>query len=219
MIDRESTVHWPLFPESGLGRTYTLHRSRRRTISIEVHPHGAIHVRSPLRLSHTEIESFLRSRRLWIERRIAEVEHALSVIPVLPSPLHIHHRGEVKEWTGSAAGLRRWERAEAMRLFEATIQEMLPALGLAGLRFHSLRLRTMKRRWGSCSIDGRITLNDWLIRVPDVCWRAVIAHELAHLVHMHHGPAFHELARSLQPQHEEANALLDQWTALLTRGE
>lgn len=120
------------------------------------------------------------------------------------------------EWGGSPSALRAWQRAEAQRLFEESIQAMLPELGVAALRYKSLRLRTMRRRWGSCTVDGRITLNVWLIRVPDLCWQAVIAHELAHLVHMHHGPAFQHLARHLMPGYDDANRLLDQWTSLLT---
>ncbi|MFZ9870581.1 MAG: M48 family metallopeptidase [Candidatus Kapaibacteriota bacterium] len=212
----ESTACWPLFPESGRGLTYTLHRSRRRTLSVEIQPHGAVHVRSPLYVSHADIEAFLLSKRRWIERRILDADRALQSIPLLPTERHVHHRGAVMEWRGTASALRSWQRAEALQLFEDTIRQMLPALGVAALRYQSLRLRTMRRRWGSCTMDGRITLNDWLIRVPDPCWQAVIAHELAHLMYMHHGPAFQHLARHLMPGYDEANRLLDQWTSVLT---
>ncbi len=215
MAEGESTVRWPLFPELGRGLSYALHRSRRRTLAIEVHPHGAIVVRSPLRLSHRQVEEFLRSRRQWIADRLAEATDARSVIPPLPGAGFVHHRGQVISWDGTAAALERWQRTEALAVFGAHLERLLPALGVAQVRYHSLAVRKMRRRWGSCSANGKITLNEYLIRVPDACSEAVVAHEIAHLVYMDHGPRFHALVRQILPNYEEADQVLNGWTAML----
>ena len=199
----------------GRGLSYALHRTRRRTISIEVHPHGELIVRSPMRLPLHEIEAFLRSRKVWIADRLAEARDARSIIPPLPSPNHVYHRGVALLWEDSEQALARWQRKEATNLFEGIIADMLPRLGVASLRYQQVRTRKMRRRWGSCSADGRITLNEYLIRLPDVCTEAVIAHELAHLVHMDHSRAFNDLARQIMPGYDQANTILDGWTALL----
>jgi predicted metal-dependent hydrolase len=57
----------------------------------------------------------------------------------------------------------------------------------------------MQRRWGSLSSSGRISLNPDLIRAPTMCIDYVITHELVHLIHPHHGPAFYELLETLMP--------------------
>ena len=199
----------------GKGLSYALLRSKRRTISIEVHPHGELIVRSPMRLPLHEVEAFLKSRKTWIAARLAEARDARSVIPPLPGPGYVHHRGAVIAWTESEQALARWQRKEAHDLFERQIDAMLPRLGVASLRYQKVSVRKMKRRWGSCSADGRITLNEYLIRLPEVCSEAVVAHELAHLVHMNHGRAFNDLARQIMPGYDEANRILDGWTALL----
>jgi predicted metal-dependent hydrolase len=59
--------------------------------------------------------------------------------------------------------------------------------------------RSMPRRWGSWSRSGRIFLNPDLIRAPSACIDYVITHELTHLIHPHHGPAFYELLETLMP--------------------
>ncbi len=184
-------------------------------MALEVQPSGSLVVRSPLRLPLHEIEAFLRSRHVWIADRLSEASQARSAIPPLPTEKHFHHRGIVKEWQEAKADLAKWRRNEAKELFLDIIDHVLPDLGVGSLRFQSLRLRKMRRRWGSCSADGNITLNEHLIMVPDRCTRAVVVHELAHLVHMDHSKAFHRMARGLMTGYEAANTELDAWTAVL----
>ncbi len=75
-----------------------------------------------------------------------------------------------------------------------------------GLR---LTVRVMKTRWGSCSKDGHITLSTELIHAPRRLIEYVIVHELCHLVHLDHSPAFYfQLARCL-PDWEERRRELE----------
>lgn len=64
-------------------------------------------------------------------------------------------------------------------------------------------------RWGSCSVDdGSIRLSDRMIGMPEWVVDAVLVHELAHLVHADHGPAFKELEARFERQ-VEASAFLE----------
>ncbi|HVA05695.1 MAG TPA: M48 family metallopeptidase [Acidimicrobiales bacterium] len=63
-------------------------------------------------------------------------------------------------------------------------------------------------RWGSCSFHtGEIRLSDRLRPVPPWVLDSVLVHELAHLVHPDHSPAFHRLADGY-PRHQEAGIFL-----------
>lgn len=224
---------------------YHLVRSRRRTLSVEVQATGLVVVRTPLRTSVAEIEGFLRPRLPWIRTKQLQAAASRSVIPQRTHDRQFYHRGALLEWEVAdrrgtavrrhndtillpsnlaaspevaARTVARWQRREAETLFLHLIHKHLPAIGLPGLRFTELRLRKMSRRWGSCSSTGAITLNEYLIRTPDACIETVVVHEICHLVHLHHGKAFHDLHRDLMPWYQEADELLDAWTVVLYEG-
>lgn len=53
-----------------------------------------------------------------------------------------------------------------------------------------LTLRDTRSRWGSCSPKGDLMFSWRLVMAPPDVLSYVAAHEVAHLLHMHHGPAF-----------------------------
>ena len=73
-----------------------------------------------------------------------------------------------------------------------------------GARPTSVRWVTnQSARWGSCSFHSReIRLSHRLRAVPEWVLDAVLVHELAHLVHPNHSPAFHQLANTYRRHHE-----------------
>jgi hypothetical protein len=73
-----------------------------------------------------------------------------------------------------------------------------------GARPTSVRWVTnQSARWGSCSFhSGEIRLSHRLRAVPEWVLDAVLVHELAHLVHPDHSPAFHQLANGYSRHHE-----------------
>jgi hypothetical protein len=80
---------------------------------------------------------------------------------------------------------------------------------LAGVRPRSVRWVTNQTsRWGSCSYhSGEIRLSHRLQSVPEWVLDSVLVHELAHLTHPNHSPAFHALANRF-PRHDEAGIFL-----------
>lgn len=89
-----------------------------------------------------------------------------------------------------ARRLQRWLEGEATRLMEADLAEYCTCIGRTP---PALRLSRAQRRWGSCGPDGTIRINWRLVQAPNAIRRSVVAHEVAHLVHFDHSPAFHAL--------------------------
>ncbi len=79
----------------------------------------------------------------------------------------------------------------------------------SGLNKPTFVIRTMKRRWGSLSPSGRLTLNPDLVRAPKECIDYVVIHELCHLKHHDHGPDFYELLESVIPDWEKIKHRLE----------
>jgi len=60
-----------------------------------------------------------------------------------------------------------------------------------------ITLRDTKSRWGSCNANGRLSFSWRLVMAPLQVLDYVVAHEVAHLVHLNHGPDFWALCQSL----------------------
>ena len=57
-------------------------------------------------------------------------------------------------------------------------------------------IRDPRARWGSCSAKGRLSFSWRLIMAPPMVLDYVVAHEVAHLLHLDHGAGFKaQLAR------------------------
>ena len=72
-----------------------------------------------------------------------------------------------------------------------------------------LRVQTMKTQWGSCSPQGRITLNPHLVKAPRECIDYVILHELCHIAEHNHSERFYRLMGQVMPSWETTKYRLD----------
>ncbi|BAK68434.1 putative metal-dependent hydrolase [Sphingobium sp. SYK-6] len=94
------------------------------------------------------------------------------------------------------ARILRWLATEA----RAVLTDETRALaGEHGLPLGRVSIGDPRARWGSCSARGDIRYSWRLILAPPHVRLATVAHEVAHLRHMHHGPDFHALVRAISP--------------------
>jgi predicted metal-dependent hydrolase len=66
-----------------------------------------------------------------------------------------------------------------------------------GKKVTRVTVRDTKSRWGSCSSVGALSFSWRLILAPEPVLDYVVAHEVAHLVEMNHGPRFWKLVRTM----------------------
>ena len=105
-------------------------------------------------------------------------------------------------------------RTEARRRF--ALQAAAKA-GHAGLRLRRVTVKDTRSRWGSCSSDGVLMFCWRLLMAPPYVQDYVVAHEVAHLRHMDHGPGFWVLTDMLSPHRTRASAWLAAEGARLLR--
>lgn len=72
-----------------------------------------------------------------------------------------------------------------------------------GYSYDSVSVKNMRSRWGSCSSQGTIALNIWLVQLPMRLQRYVLCHELTHLHHPHHQPAFWQELELMVPDYKQ----------------
>jgi predicted metal-dependent hydrolase len=90
--------------------------------------------------------------------------------------------------------LIRFLKEEAKKQLEILSREKA---ALIGKKIAGINVRDTKSRWGSCSADGNLSFSWRLVFAPAEAFDYVVAHEIAHLVHMNHGPKFWALCAEL----------------------
>jgi predicted metal-dependent hydrolase len=150
---------------------------------------------------------FIEAQQDWIARQRAKAPPPAVALRVLGRECRIVQvpgrgvsriEGDVVTVRGDAAHFpRRLQDAlkkEAERVLIAAVREKADGLGLPP---RAVRVRDPASRWGSCGVDGRIMLSWRLIMVPPEVLDYVVAHEVAHRVHLNHGRAFWALCAKL----------------------
>jgi predicted metal-dependent hydrolase len=125
-------------------------------------------------------------------------------------PRTVRLAGSFLQCGGPAEGLsKRVENFLRRRAIELLSRETAEFAAAAGVTAKAVSVGDADTRWGSCSANGRIRYSWRLICAPPQARRYVVAHEVAHLVHLNHGAQFKALERRLfGPGVVEARALL-----------
>lgn len=169
---------------------------------------GAVRLTLPRRAALGPALKWAESQRAWVERALAKLPaHETlgpgSVIPFEGDDLQIAWQPggsrTVKREGGRLivggpeemvkARVLRWLRAEAARVLDAETRSVAVR---AGVTVGRVRVGDPRSRWGSCSSSGDIAYSWRLILMPPAVREATVVHEVAHRLHMHHGPEFHD---------------------------
>jgi hypothetical protein len=191
---------------------------RATRLIVRVHPTtGEVAVVAPSTRALERALDFARSEMHWIAGRLAAIPQPVllkpgDVVPFRGRDHTIRHapseRGSVWLEAGPrkayivAAGrrehvprrVRDWLRAAARNELSERVCSYAALLGIAPRR---VALRDPSTRWGSCSTTGALSFSWRLILAPPYVLNYVTAHEVAHLVHMNHGPRFWSLVEFL----------------------
>ena len=189
-------------------------RARRAALRVDS-TRGEIRLTLPTRTAAAEGRRLIEANRAWIADRVARLPRPHPLAPGGTLPF----QGEelLIEWQADAprtpalspdqtrltlggpadavsTRIERWLRAEALRTLTDETRYFAEA---AGRTVEGVRIGDPRGRWGSCSSRSRIAYSWRLILAPSWVRRSVVAHEVAHLVHLNHSPAFHALHRQL----------------------
>ncbi|MBL8644394.1 MAG: M48 family metallopeptidase [Rhodospirillaceae bacterium] len=187
-------------------------KAKRISLRVDV-AEGCIVLVRPKRASDTLVAAFLHDQRRWIEKHAAMLPEKAAItdgseIAVLGETLTVRaapsaRRGVWKEGgvihvSGApehmARRLRDFLKSQARNAFAAWARGFAEALNVKVMH---VGVRDTVTRWGSCTRDGRISLSWRLVLAPADVARYVVAHEVAHLKHMNHAPAFWRTVETL----------------------
>ena len=198
---------------------------RKKTASIKVID-GLVQAVVPSQLSNTSIKQLVQKSIPWIRKKLREQSQAVTLKPkkfisgenfsylgksyrlkvlsgnhckvkLLRGNLEMRLPRNAKECDIRNA-LADWYECHALeRLIEKTHQYA----GIVGVSPNSISVRNYKSRWGSCSSNGDICYNWRIIIAPHQIVDYVVVHELCHLRHLNHSPAYWESVRQVLPDY------------------
>jgi hypothetical protein len=213
---------------------YQLRRARRRTIGFQIDDRGLTvsaprwialrDIESAIREKERWIRSRLAQWQQWrAQRRLPKVHFAEGgTLPFLGAEITLRLRADLRNCelartdTGDELRLalpadadearvrdivQTWLKEQALRVLGERLLELSTR---NGVRYASWALSSARSQWGSCAADGRIRLNWRLIHFSIPVIDYVVAHELAHLKELNHGPEFWRQVARLLPGFEAA---------------
>lgn len=166
---------------------FTLVRSDRKSVAIQVKRDGTVVVRAPRRMTDGELERIVEKDRAWIERQLERMS-SLPAPPPEPTP------DELRELTELAK-----------RTLPARVEYYSKIMGLTPT---GITVTSAKSRYGSCSPKNRLCFSCRLMQRTAEEIDYVVVHELAHIRHKNHGKEFYALIASVLPDHKERRAKL-----------
>lgn len=153
----------------GVGPAILNRSGRAKRISIVVTTSGDVRVTLPCRGSVREAEEFLREKSDWIAARRRRA-----------SLIRLRHRQLIGDGPPPS-------RKNAEEILRGRIDHLARKYGFPRNR---VTVRNQKRRWGSCSADNNISINEKLARLPDPLIDFVLLHELVHTRVKNHAKEF-----------------------------
>jgi predicted metal-dependent hydrolase len=187
-------------------------RARRVSLRVDT-KHRRILLTVPLRMSRDLALRFAHVQGGWIAARLKRLPsarpfHDGAEVPLFGVPHRIRHRPDARGTVWLEPGeihiagrpehlprrLRDWLTAELRRRI---VPLVLAKAERVQRRVARVGLRDGRSRWGSCGPDGGLSFSWRLVFAPPEVLDYLVAHEVAHLVHMNHGPRFWAQARAL----------------------
>jgi predicted metal-dependent hydrolase len=186
---------------------------------------GTLKLTCPWRTSRRAALAWAHDQRDWIDAQLARAEPGEPFEPGAAIPLEgqevrlvwdpaarrtpLLAAGELRCGGPREGFARRIELFIKRRALDVMSREVAGYAAAAGVTPRSVSVGDAGTRWGSCSSQGRIRLSWRLVLAPEAVRRYVVAHEVAHLVHLDHSARFKALeARLYGPGLSEAKALL-----------
>ena len=208
--------------------------SRRKTAAIKIKK-GKVFVVVPECLTMAAIESLVDKKHRWIKEKLAIQNEIMDIKPKefisgesfsylgKNHPLKIEsglypviklHQDELvvsvrdKTVDNSQAIkqlLFKWYKQQA----ESELRDKTEKYSsIIGVNPSSVTIKSFKSRWGSCSIAGGIQYNWKIIIAPDRIVNYVVIHELCHILHHNHSPAFWKAVEKYCHDYRDCSAWL-----------
>jgi hypothetical protein len=214
------------------------HTGNSQRVLIKVMPDCRVTVSAPAQTSNDDVLHAVKKRSRWIYQQLRDFRVQLAhvtprryvsgeshyylgkqyVLKVIPSNDGTQQvkllRGKIEVTIKNTRAdkvkdlLNDWYKSKAREVFNKRLEAMLEQ-ALWVKQTPPIRIHTMQTQWGSCSPNGRLTLNPHLVKASRDCIDYVILHELCHIAEHNHSERFYRLMKQVMPKWEKVKVRLD----------
>ena len=225
------------FSYKGFSCWYEVTRQERKSIVLSFENNGIMSLRCPNAMVDSDIRDFLQKRWRWIKKngeileqarkkrkavRYCEGGQALYLGKMHPITVRKNKKNDIVYNNDSIVICTRrdvcnedhnrflfekWLKKRSYLIFTERLQNLWQQFDYTDIPV--LRVRKMKRRWGSCNGSDVIVLNEKLLHAPLSCIDYVLVHELCHLKYYHHKKPFWDMVEEHYPEWRKAKERLD----------
>lgn len=186
------------------GISMELSRKQVKNINFRLKPNH-LSVSAPLRLSDQQIAEAISRRLDWIL-----TQHPKVVAQYAQRQQYANQQlrlwGKVQPFVMGEAERLAWYRQSLTEVMPGLFAKWQPIVGQSADEY---RIKKMTTRWGSCNVRARrVWLSVYLPAYPIQCTEYVIVHELCHLHHANHSPAFWRAVQRAMPDYRQWHAKL-----------
>lgn len=214
-------------------------RSERKTLDISVHPDQLVTVKAPVDALLEEIDRRVKNHARWIlkqQQYFSQFEPRTPPRQYISGETHLYlgrqYRLKVQQSSHPSVKLKGrylyvetpqpdhtemtcnllydWYLERAQIKFNERLDACFAAFKRLGVERPTLQIRRLSKRWGSLTANGSLILNRDLIRASSRYIDYVITHELCHLKHSEHSPAFYNFLSLMMPDWETRKLKLEQ---------
>jgi DNA repair photolyase/predicted metal-dependent hydrolase len=219
--------------------SYTLTRSKRKTIAIHVHD-GGVEVRAPLKMPKRNIDRFVLSKEKWIKDKLKSFNERMEQREKFSLNYGdtVMYRGKEYPIVARSGDLVGFDdelelfymppslsperiKAAVIQIYKMLAKNYLaerllhyqPIMGVSVTDFN---VTNAKKRWGS--MNGKKSVNfSWrLIMADDDVIDYIVVHELAHIIEMNHSARFRAVVGSFLPDWKEREKRLKEFNNKLS---
>lgn len=218
---------------------FELHRAVRKTLAIEVHPDGLVHIIAPEESLIEDINLKVEKRAGWIIKQQQYFEQFLPRTPerqyvsgethyylgksyllkvslgnvnqvkLKAGKLEVTCKGTIKQEVVKKL-LAQWYYKHAEKKFNVLALEAYSKFKEYSFKMPKLEIRRMSKRWGSCNTIDKIIINPEIIKASSKCIEYVLIHEMCHLVTPNHNKKFYNTLTEVMPTWKEWKHKLEQ---------
>jgi len=203
---------------------------RKKTIAFKVSEGNATIV-VPKTISHQEVVDLVKNKQHWIKEKL-EIQQALP--KVKPKKfiageffyfLGNSHQLQIKKGShpyllfqkdcfivyvrNSETDntrvikplLKKWYLQQAEEILRAKTAAYAKIIGV---KPGKITVKSFKSRWGSCCINGDLQYNWRIVMAPEEIINYLVVHELCHIMHHNHSPAYWRTVAMFYPEYKES---------------